>query len=110
MKLFAEINDDNIVIRVVVVEDDCDAAWCRKFFGDGTWIETTEDGSIRKNYAGVGHIYDSAADAFYEPKPFLSWSLDAETYRWLPPVPHPENGTDVFWDESVRAWVATDTE
>ncbi len=106
MSLFAEIDSNNIVQRVVVVEDGCDADWCRDFFEGGTWIETFQDGSSRKNYAGIGHTYDSTADAFYEPKPFASWSLDTDTYQWKPPVPHPNNGTPVSWDESSRSWVS----
>lgn len=104
MSLFAEINNDNIVIRVVVVADGCDADWCKIFFEGGTWVETSQDGSIGKNYAGVGHTYDSTADAFYEPKAWPSWSLDAETYRWEPPVPHPNNGISVSWNEEQQAW------
>ena len=106
MSFFAEVNDNNIVERVVVVEDGRDAAWCNKFFGNGTWVETSEDGSIRKNYAGAGHTYDSVNDVFYEPKPYPSWSLDAETYRWTPPVAHPSNGISVSWSEDKQAWLA----
>ena len=106
MSLFAEINNDNIVVRVVVVEDGCDAAWCREFFDGGTWVETTEDGSIRANYAGVGYTYDPVNDVFFEPKPFPSWSFNKETYAWVPPVPHPNNGVFVKWNEGQLAWIA----
>ena len=105
MSLFAEVNNDNIVVRVVVVEDGCDSAWCSDFFGSGTWIQTSEDGSIRANYAGVGYTYDSVNDVFFEPKPFPSWSFNTDTYSWVPPVPHPDNGTPVSWDESSKSWV-----
>ncbi len=106
MSFFAKVNDDNIVEQVVIVEDGCDSDWCNNFFGGGTWVQTSEDGSIRKNYAGVGHIYDSVNDVFYEQKPFPSWSLDTDTYLWMPPVPHPNNGTPVSWDESSKSWVS----
>jgi hypothetical protein len=105
MSFFAEVNDNNIVERVVVVEEGRDAAWCNNFFG-GTWVETSEDGSTRKNYAGAGHTYDSVNDVFYEPKPYASWSLDAETYQWTPPVAHPNNGISVSWSEEQQAWLA----
>jgi hypothetical protein len=108
MSLFAEINNDNIVVRVVVVEDGCDADWCREFFDGGTWIQTSEDGSIRANYAGVGYTYDPVNDVFFEPKPYDSWSFNAETYAWVPPVPHPNNGTFFRWDEDTLAWVAVE--
>ena len=104
MSFFAEVNDNNIVERVVVVEDGRDAAWCNKFFGGGTWVETSEDGSIRKNYAGAGHTYDNVNDVFYELKPYPSWSLNEE-FQWVSPTPHPNNGTPVSWDEENQTWV-----
>jgi hypothetical protein len=110
MATFAEINNDNIVIRVVVVaaehdnEEGCD--WCEEFFGGGTWIRTAEDGSIRKNYAGPGYSYDSVNDAFIPPKPFPSFVLDTDTFRWEPPTPHPNNGVIHHWDEASLSWVA----
>lgn len=64
---------------------------------------------FRKNYAGIGHTYDSGRDAFISPKPFDSWVLDEDTCRWEPPVPMPEN--DVYvWDEPTLSWVPSTME
>jgi len=58
---------------------------------------------FRKNYAGVGYIYDPVRDAFYPPQPYASWTLDEDTCYWQPPTPRPE-GMDWYWSESVLAW------
>ena len=70
----------------------------------GTWLETKEDGSIRKNYAGIGYTYDAANDAFIEPKPFDSWVLNEETFRWEPPVAYPDDGNMYIWNETDQQW------
>lgn len=56
---------------------------------------------FRKNYAGVGFIYDPVRDAFYEPQPFPSWRLNEQTCGWEPPVPYPGAS---FWDEETLSW------
>jgi hypothetical protein len=70
----------------------------------GTWLETKEDGSIRKNYAGIGYTYDAANDAFIEPKPFDSWVLNEETFKWEAPVAYPTDGNIYNWNEETQAW------
>ena len=70
----------------------------------GTWLETKEDGSIRKNYAGIGYTYDAANDAFIEPKPFDSWVLNEQTFRWEPPVAYPDDGNMYIWNETDQQW------
>jgi len=70
----------------------------------GTWLETKKDGSIRKNYAGIGYTYDAANDAFIEPKPFDSWVLNEETFRWECPVAYPDDGNIYIWNEETQAW------
>ena len=59
---------------------------------------------FRKNYAGVGYIYDPVRDAFYTEQPFASWILDESTCYWQPPTPRPE-GTDWYWKEDTTEWV-----
>lgn len=59
----------------------------------------------RGNYAGIGYIYDESLDAFIPPQPFPSWVFDAETFSWLPPVPHPAEIGGWLWDEKSLSWV-----
>ena len=59
---------------------------------------------FRKNYAGVGHIYDPVRDAFYTEQPYASWTLDESTCYWQPPTPKPE-GMGWYWKEDTTEWV-----
>lgn len=58
----------------------------------------------RKNYAGVGHMYDIVRDAFIPPQPFSSWVLDDETCLWQPPVAMPTDGQRYEWNEATQTW------
>jgi hypothetical protein len=116
MAHFAEIDSDNKVLRVVVVSNNelldengqeseaKGAAFCQNLFG-GTWMQTSFNGNIRKNYAAAGFKYDSERDAFIAPSPFPSWVLDEETCRWTFPVPRPKDGKFYVWDEPTVSWV-----
>jgi len=99
MAHFAEIDESNIVLRVIVVSDadtqndqgveaeEIGAAFCARTFG-GRWIKTSYNGRIRKNFAGIGYFYDEARDAFIPPRPGEDAVFDEETCRWiLPPSP-----------------------
>jgi hypothetical protein len=114
MAHFAEIGLNNTVLRVIVVHNnDClfdgvetesvGAEFCRSHFG-GTWVQTSYNGKIRKNYAGVGYTYDSQRDAFIPPKPFASWVLNEETCTWNAPTPMPTDGKIYVWDEATTSW------
>jgi len=59
---------------------------------------------FRKNYAGIGYIYDEARDAFIAPKPFESWLLDEESCTWTAPTPHPTDGLMYKWVEEDLNW------
>ena len=86
MAHFAELDENNIVLRVVVVADEHEADgenWCADFFGGGNWKQTSYNANIRYNYAGVEFTYDPVADAFYAPQPFPSGRLPS---RILPMV------------------------
>ena len=105
MAHFAEIDQNNVVLRVTVVHDSLEAngaQWCHDTLG-GTWVQTSYNGRIRKNFAGIGYTYDPARDAFIPPQPYPSWTLDEATCQWVPPVPMPTDGMYV-WDESTLAW------
>ena len=58
---------------------------------------------FRKNYAAIGFRYDEARDAFIEPQPFQSWTLNETTCMWDPPVPRPESGS-YSWNETTKQW------
>ena len=86
MSHWAEIDENNIVLRVLVgnnSEPDEGEAFMKSL--GGTWVKTSYNGTIRKNYAGVGMSYDAERDAFIGPKPEChpdKVTLDEETCRW----------------------------
>lgn len=120
MAHFAEIDNTNIVKQVVVVSDDQEhrgEEFLSKDLGlGGRWIKTSyntvggihrEGGTpLRKNYAGIGMIYDPIRDAFYAEQPFPSWTLNENSCLWEPPVPKPEytGGPLWYWDEETLSW------
>jgi len=67
-------------------------------------VHTLGGTPFRKNYAGVGYIYDPVRDAFYTEQPFASWTLDESTCYWQPPTPRPEEGV-WYWKEDTTDWV-----
>jgi hypothetical protein len=102
MSHFAEIDNDNIVQRVIVAEQD--------FINSGAvgdsfrWVQTSYNNNFRKNYAGKGYTYDKARDAFIPPQPYPSWLLDEDTCRWDAPTPMPNDGKMYGWDEDTTSW------
>jgi len=107
MAHWAEIDENNIVIRVTVGsndEPDEGYQWLMDNLG-GTWIQTSYNNNFRKNFAGIGFTYDEGRDAFIPPKPFDSWVLDEATCLWAAPIPYPEDGGEYTWDEDSGDWV-----
>jgi len=107
MAHFAELDENNIVLRVVVVDEKHESDgenWCNNFFG-GNWKQTSYNGNIRKNYAGVGYTYDPTRDAFIPPQPFPSWTLNEDTCQWEAPVPYPSDNKMYEWDEDIINWI-----
>ena len=105
MSHWAEIDENNIVTRVLVgnnSEPDEGEAFMNSL--GGTWVKTSYNGTIRKNYAGIGYSYDSSRDAFIAPKPFESWELDEDTCRWEAPVAYPTDGKMYAWNEEITNW------
>jgi hypothetical protein len=102
MSHFAEIDNNNIVQRVIVAEQD--------FINSGAvgdsfrWVQTSYNNNFRKNYAGKGYTYDKTRDAFISPQPFPSWLLDEDTCRWDAPTPMPDDGKMYEWDEDTTSW------
>ncbi len=125
MAHFAELDSNNVVQRVVVIDnaDTTDSEgnevesigvdFCEQLFGSGTiWKQTSYHANIRDRFAGPGYTYDESLDAFIAIKPYESWVLNPETTEWEAPVPKPEltdEEIDMFaeyvWDEESLAWV-----
>jgi hypothetical protein len=86
MSHWAEINDNNVVLRVLVGNNnDPDEGQSFMESLGGTWLKTSYNGTIRKNFAGIGYIYDVARDAFIAPEPENSLGFNEETCQWIVP-------------------------
>lgn len=88
MAHFANIDNNSIVTAVLVVPNEQEHRGHEYLVNDlglaGTWIQTSYNGRIRKNYAGIGYTYDTARDAFIPPKPSDGeWQLDEQTCQWV---------------------------
>lgn len=97
----AELNSNNVVVRVVCAES---VAWCQQHLGGAYWYEAWRNGGSRLNFPSAGYTYDSVRDAFIPLKPYPSWVLDETTCRWEAPTPMPPGGPWV-WDEDSESWV-----
>lgn len=117
MAHFAEIGLNNIVLRVVVVNnselldennqesEQLGINFCRNLFG-GTWLQTSYNRNIRKNFASRGYTYDVNRDAFIPPQPFQAWVLNEETCLWEPPTPMPSDTENTYaWDSDSTSWI-----
>ena len=132
MAHFAELDDNNVVTRVVVIGNDVETSsgplgnndmhvdgeqWCIDFFKGGNWKQTSYNNNFRKQYAGKGYTYDSAKDKFIASQPYASWALDAND-DWQAPVTYPTITTygsndpldrySITWNEENLKWTATD--
>jgi hypothetical protein len=96
--------ENNIVVEVLVGPNYGDEG--EAFFNalGGTWVKTSYNGNIRKNYAGIGFAYDADRDAFIAPKPYNSWLLNEDTCQWQSPVPYPTDDLMYEWDEELTNW------
>ena len=121
MAYFAELDENNVVLRVLSVSNDDapDPAPDNEQHGidflaglglGSNWKQTSFNATFRKNYAGIGYTFDAARDAFIPPQPFASWVLNETTCQWEPPVPYPTDGKNYLWDEDTVSWkeVVTD--
>jgi hypothetical protein len=87
MSHWAEIDDKGLVLRVLVGdnnEPDEGKAFMESL--GGTWVKTSYNGTIRKNYAGIGYTYDAVRDAFIAPKPNNATGFDENTCQWIVPI------------------------
>ena len=83
MSHFAEIDEKNIVLRVLVGDNNApDEGEAFMNSLGGTWIKTSYNDNIRKNYAGIGFTYDESRDAFIPPKCHAAAILDETICQW----------------------------
>jgi hypothetical protein len=121
MSHFVKVLDGKVIQGIVA-----EAEFFQTFVDSspGEWIQTsynTHGGvhvnggtPLRKNYAGIGYVYDAQRDAFYAPQPYPSWTLDEATCYWKAPVDQPAavmptteaDGTYYTWDETIVNWTA----
>ncbi len=82
--------------------------WCVNFFGGGTFKQTSYNNNFRKQYAGIGYVYDASKNKFLVPQPYASWALDGSD-DWQAPVTYPngdQSGYKITWDEDNLRWIA----
>mgnify|MGYP003113797855 CR=1 FL=1 len=121
MAHFAELDENNIVVRVLVF-DDADvnanggdqsqtaASFCETivpFSETGVkWVQTSFNNNFRKQYASKGFTYNPTQNVFIKPQPFSSWSLDGNN-DWQAPITYPtvtEEGDItyyIYWNETA---------
>ena len=131
MAHFAKLDSNNIVVAVLAVSNDvitidgveseqAGIDFLRPLHGPSFWKQTSYNGTIRKNYAGVGYSYDASRDAFIPPRPrdekasddlssaplepWQSWTLNETTCQWESPVPMPTDGKTYSWNEENQEW------
>ena len=115
MAHFAKI-ENGIVTQVIVVgnadtasadgteKEYIGAAFCERLFG-GDWKQTSYNGNMRKNYAGIGYTFDEGRNAFIPPQPYPSWTLVESTCQWTAPIVYPTDDKRYNWDEATLTWI-----
>ena len=132
MAHYAFLNETNVVVEVITGKDETELIdgltpeqWYENFRGlkcvrTSYWTSrgkhfnsnAIEDDGIpfRKNYAGIGSIYDPIRDAFYAPQPYSSWILNEDTCEWEAPIQYPSDNKTYQWDETTISWIELPTE
>ena len=115
MAHFAELNENNVVLQVIVVHnnelkgangveyENEGVEFCSSLFGHTNWVQTSYNNNMRKQFAGVGFTYDDVNDIFVAPQPYPSWSLD-DNSDWQAPTPMPEDDNMYSWNEETQSW------
>ena len=126
MASFAKLNSDNIVERVIAVNNNellengiesenkgisflkeifgKDTIWKQSSYNTKAGIHTENKIPFRKNHAGIGFTYDEDRDAFISKKPYNSWILNEETCLWGAPIPKPKDEKSYTWNEQIQNW------
>lgn len=109
MAHWAEIDENNIVLRVTVGDNndpngDEGYQWLIENLG-GTWVKTSYNANFGKKFAGIGDTYVPSTGNFKPPQTFPSWKWSATKWEWTPPTPYPNDGEIYAWDEATTDWV-----
>jgi hypothetical protein len=119
MSHFAQVDNNNIVLQVIVAEQDFinsgilgdPSKWIQTSYNTYGGVHYGPDGNpdggvaLRKNYAGIGFTYSPELDAFIPPNSYSSWTLNEQTCLWEPPVAYPTDGKDYTWSEATQSWL-----
>lgn len=111
MAHYAKVNNQ-IVEQIIVADSDffhsfvdtSPGEWIKTSYNTQGGVHTKGGTPLRKNYAGIGFIYDKGRDAFYAPQPFNSWTLDSDTCQWQSPVSYPTDDKPYTWNEESQSW------
>ena len=111
MAHFAKLKVGNIVEVVEVVSNDialteqAGSDFLNNLYNTrDVWKQTSYNGNIRKNFAGIGFQYDQTRDAFIAPKPYASWTLNETTCLWEAPVAYPDDDKEYICNETTKSW------
>jgi hypothetical protein len=107
MSHFAEVDENNLVLRVLVGDNNDPAGdegyqWLLDNLG-GRWIKTSYNSKIRGTFAGIGFTYNELEDIFITPQPYPSWIREGSF--WNAPTPMPTDGKFYTWDEETLSWI-----
>ena len=118
MAYFAKLGTGNIVENVIsinntiitdangVEQEQLGVDFINNLYGtNDIWKQTSYNNRIRKNYAGIGMIYDQQRDAFIPQKPYNSWILNETTCLWNAPVARPQDEQLYTWNEETLNWI-----
>lgn len=118
MAHFAQLDENNIVINVIVIDnndildkyqeenENKGIEYCQLLTGYNKWLQTSYNNNFRKRYACVGYSYDETLDMFIQPQPYKSWTLNKENGEWEAPIPMPDDGLIHRWDEESCKWLS----
>ena len=98
--------ENSLVTQVIVAEPEFFDTFVDS--SPGEWIQCSYNGNIRKNYPGIGFTYDATRDAFYESRPYASWTLNEDTCTWEAPTALPDDDNQYSWNEETQSWDQVD--
>ena len=120
MAHFAKLDENNVVTHVYTIaqglmfdahgdeSEELGIQYCQQFFGPGTYVQTSYNGSFRRCYAGVGYTFNAERDVFFPPPPseYPSWVFNEDLWQYTYPIPEPKVDRVLYrWDEPTVSWV-----